>query len=75
MVQRHDDRPRGADMKLLPVVVAWRRVDRLAGPCGSRRGRATASSTASGLDGKLGANAFVDRVVTLDYPRALLAVR
>jgi hypothetical protein len=28
-----------------------------------------------GLDGKLGANAFAGRVVTLDYPRALLAVR
>jgi hypothetical protein len=28
-----------------------------------------------GLDGKLGGNAFANRVVTIDYPRALLAVR
>ena len=27
------------------------------------------------LDGKLGANAFGDRVVTIDYPRGILAVR
>ena len=28
-----------------------------------------------GLDGKLGGNAFAGRVVTIDYPRALLAIR
>ena len=28
-----------------------------------------------GLDGKLGGNAFAGRVVTIDYPRAVLAVR
>ena len=28
-----------------------------------------------GLDGKLGGNAFTGRVVTIDYPRALLAIR
>jgi len=27
------------------------------------------------LDGKLGANAYANRVVTLDYPRAILAIR